>query len=132
MKYILHKNHINLNNIELSKNHKNHNKIKIIYHLNNNIKLNGLTFKLSFYKYFKSNNYYYFYINNLDLSFIINFDDFFDRKLKNYKRIIINNILKIKIKVINKKKYNLDKNNFIYITFDSIFKYNNSFINIYS
>ena len=134
MKYILHKNVINLNNIELSENsnHNHNHKKKIIYHLNN-IKLNGLSFKINYSFYNKKDGFYYFYIiNNNDLLFLKSIDDFLFNKLNNYKSFIIkNNILKIKI--INKNYINhLNKNIYISLYYINNKNFNNNYIlNIY-
>tara|TARA_Y100001958_G_C21150877_1_gene487086 strand:- start:515 stop:904 length:390 start_codon:yes stop_codon:yes gene_type:complete len=100
--------------------------IKINYYLNNII-TTGLLFNLKDYNIINKNEYFiYIQLLNKDLEFLKEIDDYLESKIRNYKRFIINQVIKIKNNNDNDDNNNDNKNLLVNIT--SIKEKNNIFI----
>jgi hypothetical protein len=98
--------------------------IKINYHLNDII-TTGLLFNLKDFKIINMNEYFiYIQLSNEDFEFLKKIDDYLDSKIRNYKKFILNQVIKIK----NNNDNNNNNNKELLVNITSIKEKNNIFI----
>lgn len=104
--------------------------IKLNYNLNHII-TTGLLFKLKDFKVINKNEYFiYIQLLEKDFEFLKQIDDYLESKIRNYKRFILNQVIKIKNNdnYHNDNYHNDNDNNSLLVNITSIKEKNNIFI----